>query len=152
MASKFGPSACEELFPVARAWVIPSTASASRTPSASVTLRRTILVLISVYPFSSIVVLEDICSFHPFGQWCLSAHPVSPRAIELRMDKTLWIFHAHRTPEDLVHKENQGHYQDSTNEARRDRVYLREERRHPKGIREVVGAGMEDCSDQYTAA
>src|SRR5215217_188193 len=34
MASKSGPSACEELFPAARAWVIPTTKSASTTPSA----------------------------------------------------------------------------------------------------------------------
>src|SRR5215204_1088710 len=152
MASKFGPSACEGLFPVARAWVIPSTASASRTPSASVTLRRTILVLISVFPFSGIVVPGDICSSRPFGEWCFSAHPVSPSAIKLGMDKTLRIFHAHGTPEELVHKEHQGHYQDCANEARHDWVYPREKRRHPKGVREVVGARMEDRGDQYTAA
>src|SRR5215207_9144585 len=116
MASKFGPSACEGLFPVARAWVIPSTASASRTPSASVTLRRTILLLISVFPFSGTVVPEDVCSSRPFGKWCFSAHPISPRAIKLGTDKTLRIFHAHRTPKELVHGEHQGHYQDSTDE------------------------------------
>src|SRR5215211_3871129 len=48
MASKSWPSACEELFPVARAWVIPSTTSAKSAPSAKVTLRQTAMVLMVV--------------------------------------------------------------------------------------------------------
>src|SRR3712207_5240379 len=48
MASKSGPSACEELFPVARAWVVPNTTSAKSAPSANVTLRRTVSILIVV--------------------------------------------------------------------------------------------------------
>src|SRR5215217_7383440 len=48
MASKSWPSGCEEPLPVARAWVIPTTKSASTTPSADVTLRRIVLVLIVV--------------------------------------------------------------------------------------------------------
>src|ERR671911_78182 len=48
MASKSGLSVCEELFPVARAWVIPSTTNANSVPSAKVTLRRTVTVPIVV--------------------------------------------------------------------------------------------------------
>src|SRR5215208_4128884 len=48
MASKSWPSGCEGPLPVARAWVIPTTKSASTTPSANVTLRRIVLVLIVV--------------------------------------------------------------------------------------------------------
>src|SRR5829696_8535386 len=55
MASKSEPSACEELFPVARAWVNSTTKSASTTPSANVTLRGIVLLLI-------VVSFRDSCS------------------------------------------------------------------------------------------
>ena len=49
----------------------------------------------------------------------LSAHPVSPSAIQLGMDESLWILNAHRTLEEPVDDDHQDHYQDSANEARR---------------------------------
>src|SRR5829696_3831164 len=55
MASKSEPSACEELFPVARAWLNSTTKSASTTPSANVTLRGIVLLLI-------VVSFRDSCS------------------------------------------------------------------------------------------
>src|SRR5918993_89243 len=64
----------------------------------------------------------------------LSAYPVSPSAIQLGMDKTLRILNAHRTPEEPVDDDHQGHYQDSANDARRKWVRPREKRRHPKGV------------------
>src|SRR5215203_3129434 len=48
MASKSGLPAREELGPVARACVVPTTKSANSAPSAHVTRRRTVLVLIVV--------------------------------------------------------------------------------------------------------
>jgi hypothetical protein len=62
---------------------------------------------------------EDICSSlwgtaflsriggRRSAQKPLSAHPVSPRAIKLGMDKALRIFHVHRAPEDLVYDDHQ---------------------------------------------
>ena len=49
----------------------------------------------------------------------LSAHPVSPGAIQLGMDETLRIPHVHRTPEEPVHDDHESQHHDSANEARR---------------------------------
>src|SRR5215212_4026594 len=64
----------------------------------------------------------------------LSAHPVSPSAIQLGMDESLWILNAHRTLEEPVEDDHQDHYQNSANEARRKWVCHRQKRRHPKGV------------------
>src|ERR671914_185481 len=48
----------------------------------------------------------------------LSAHPVSPSAIQLGMDEALRIIHVHRSSEEPVHDDHQGHYQGSADEAR----------------------------------
>src|SRR5215203_1935161 len=106
-------------------------------------------VFIGVNPFSGVVVPENVCTFlwgtasltHREGHRSaaatskpLSAHPVSPSAIQLGTDESLWILNAHRTPEEPVDDDHQGHYQDSANEARRKWVRHRETWRHPKGV------------------
>src|SRR5215207_2102553 len=68
------------------------------------------------------------------------------------MDEALRILNAYGTLEELVHDDHQGHYQDSANEARRKRVRPREKWRHPEGVRELVGARVEDRGDEYAAA
>src|SRR5215207_3345028 len=49
----------------------------------------------------------------------LSAHPVSPGTVQLRMDETLWILHALRTLEEPVHDDHQGQHHDAAHNARR---------------------------------
>jgi hypothetical protein len=50
----------------------------------------------------------------------LSTHPVSPSPIQLGMDETLRILHAHRALEEPVHDDHQGYHRDTTNDARRN--------------------------------
>src|SRR5215213_3243902 len=64
MASKSWPSGCEEPLPVARAWVNPTTKSASTTPSANVTLRGIVLLLI-------VISFRDSCSRGDLLSSCL---------------------------------------------------------------------------------
>ena len=49
----------------------------------------------------------------------LTAHPVSPSAIQLWMDKMLRTFRVHRTLEELVHDDHQAQYKESADEPRR---------------------------------
>src|SRR3712207_6106953 len=88
----------------------------------------------------------------PFGSSNLSPHPVSPRAIQLGVGETLRILNAHWTLAEPVHDDYQRHNHDTVNDARRKWVCSRENRRHSNGVREVVGACVEDRSDQYAAA
>src|SRR5215203_2771157 len=84
MASKSGLPAREELGPVARACVVPTTKSANSAPSAHVTRRRTVLVLI-------VVSFRGSCSRGGLLSSCL------PSAGHFGDEESLWFYREDET-------------------------------------------------------
>ncbi len=77
----------------------------------------------------------------------LLAHPVSPCAIQLGMDETLWVLHVYGTLEESVDNYHQGYHHKSTNNARRKLAALGHERRLPEVVCKRVEALMQQRHD-----